>query len=173
MLAYGIPADASDEYCRTGGSTAIEAMKRFTVAIRGCFKLCFLRSPSHADFQKQLDINATHGFLGMFGSLDCMHWTWKNYLVAWQGQFQDKDGVHSIILEAIVDQSLWIWHVFSGFPGGNNDINVLDCSPLKANLLHGDGSGMTFDVNGHVYDRYYLLTDRIYPQWSCFLQPIH
>jgi hypothetical protein len=30
----------------------------------------------------------------------------------------------SIILEAIVDQSLWIWHVFFGLPNGNNDINA-------------------------------------------------
>jgi hypothetical protein len=32
-----------------------------------------------------------------------MHWTRKNYPVAWQGQYQDKDGVWSIILEAIAD----------------------------------------------------------------------
>jgi hypothetical protein len=173
MLAYGIPADATDEYCRTGESTAIEAMKRFTVAIRACFESQFLRLPTRVDFQKQLDINAARGFPGMFGSLDCMHWTWKNYPVAWQGQFQDKDGVRSIILEAIADQSLWIWHAFFGLPGSNNDINVLDRSPLVANLLRGEGSAMTFEVNGHVYDRYYLLTDGIYPQWSCFVQPIH
>jgi hypothetical protein len=33
MLTYGIPVDATDEYCRTSESTAIEAMKRFIVAI--------------------------------------------------------------------------------------------------------------------------------------------
>ena len=32
---------------------------------------------------------------------------------------------------------------------------------------------MNFEVNGHTYPRFYLLTDGIYPQWSCFLQPIH
>jgi hypothetical protein len=173
MLAYGIPADATDEYCRTGESTAIEAMKRFTVAIRGCFESHFLRLPTRADFQRQIAINTARGFPGMFGSLDCMHWTWKNCPVAWQGQYQDKDGVRSIILEAIADQSLWIWHAFFGLPGGNNDINVLDRSPLVANLLGGEGSDMSFEVNGHVYSRYYLLADGIYPQWSCFLQPIH
>jgi hypothetical protein len=109
----------------------------------------------------------------MFASLDCMHWTWKNCPVAWQGQFQDKDKNRSVILEAIADQSLWFWHAFFGLPGGNNDINVLDRSPLIANLLKGEGQNMSFQVNGHVYPRYYLLTDGIYPQWSCFLQPIH
>jgi hypothetical protein len=173
MLAYGIPADGTDEYCRTGESTALEAMKRFVVAIRGCFQSTYLREPTQADFQRQIDINRARGFPGMFGSLDCMHWTWKNCPVAWQGQFQDKDGDRSLILEAIADQSLWIWHAFSGLPGGNNDINVLDRSPLLSNLLQGAGHDMTFEVNGHVYNRYYLLTDGIYPQWSCFLQPIH
>jgi hypothetical protein len=37
MLAYGVVADAIDEYCKMGESTAIEAMKRFIVAIRGSF----------------------------------------------------------------------------------------------------------------------------------------
>jgi hypothetical protein len=98
----------------------------------------------------------------MFGSLDCMHWTWKNCPVAWQGQFQDKDKNRSVILEAIADQSLWIWHAFFGLPGGNNDINVLDQSPLISNMLRGDGKDLNFIVNGHVYPRFYLLTDGIY-----------
>ena len=58
----------------------------------------------------------------MFGSLDCMHWEWKNCLVGWQGWYTDKDRKKSIILEAIVDHSLWIWHAFFGLPGGNNDL---------------------------------------------------
>ena len=76
-----------------------------------------------------------------------------------------------MILEAIVDHSLSIWHAFFGLPGGNNNVNVLDRSPLIANLLVGDGRDMTFEVNGHIYNRYYLLTDGIYLQWNCFLQP--
>jgi len=99
----------------------------------------------------------------MFASLDCIHWVWKNCLVAWQGQFQDKDKNRSIILKAIVDQSLWIWHAFFGLPGGNNDINVLDSSPLIRDLLSSAGNDMTFTINGHVYPRYYLLADGIYP----------
>ena len=31
----------------------------------------------------------------------------------------------------------------------------------------------TFDVNGKEYNWYYLLADKIYPQWSCFVQNIH
>ena len=83
--------------------------------------------------------------------------------MAWQGQFQDKDANCSGILEAIANQSTWFWHAFFGFLGDNNDINVLDRSPLVLNLLKSEGHDMTFYVNGHEYPRFYLLTDGIYP----------
>ena len=173
MLAYGVAADACDEYCKLGESTAQECLTRFVVAVRGCFESVYLRHPTRYDVEKQMAINEKRGFPGMFGSLDCMHWTWKNCPVAWQGQFQDKDKNRSIILEAVADQSLWIWHAYFGCVGGNNDINVLDSSPFLLNLLRGAGVDISFEVNGHVYPRYYFLADGIYPSWACFVQPIH
>jgi len=169
MLAYGLPADAMDEYCRLGESTTIESMKRFVFAIRSCYGKVFLCQPTRQDLLKQLAINEARGFPGMFGSLDCLHWQWKNCPVAWQGQFQDKDGVRSIIFEAVADQSLWICHTFFGLPNSNNDINVLNQSPLITNLLRREGNDLHFTVNEHQYPRYYLLTNGIYLQWSCFI----
>jgi hypothetical protein len=49
-----------------------------------------------------LKINAYRGFLGVFGSLDCMHSRWKNCLVEWQG-YQNKNGKMSNILEIIAN----------------------------------------------------------------------
>jgi hypothetical protein len=143
------------------------SLKRFCVAIREEFESYHLRQPTRADFDKQLAINADRGFPGMFASLDCMHYEWKNCPVAWQGDFGDRDGKKSIILEAIADGGLHIWHAFFGLPGSNNDVNVLDRSPLVHNR------DMHYVVNGCEYDRYYLLTDGIYPEWSCFIQSIH
>jgi hypothetical protein len=173
ILAYGVAADSTDEYCRIGESTAIESMKRFCAAVRACFGATYMRKPTRSDIINQMRINEERGWPGMFGSLDCMHWGWKNCPVAWQGQFQDKDGNRSIILEAIADQSLWIWHAFFGLPGGNNDLNVLDRSTVVQDILMGEGQDLTFTVNGNVYPRFYLLTDGIYPKWSCFVQSIH
>jgi hypothetical protein len=110
LLAYGTSGDAVDEYCRLSESTAMEAMRRFVLAIKACFEARYLRQPTREDIVRQMDINERRGFSGMFASIDCMHWSWKNCPVAWVGQFQDKDKERSIVLEAVADQSLWIWH---------------------------------------------------------------
>jgi hypothetical protein len=36
---------------------------------------------------KQFVIIEARGFQGMFASIDCMHYQWKNCPIAWQGQF--------------------------------------------------------------------------------------
>lgn len=87
MLAYGITADGTDEYCRLGESTAMLSLKRFVVAVRAVFEARYLRQPTREDLEKQISINTDRGFPGMFASVDCMHWGWKNCPVAWQGQF--------------------------------------------------------------------------------------
>ena len=60
----------------------------------------------------------------MLGSIDCCHWQWKNCPKAFEGQYQGKEGVPTVVLEAIADYDLWIWHAFFGIPGSCNDINV-------------------------------------------------
>ena len=109
-------------------------------------------------------MNAARGFLGMFGLLDCMHYEWKKFPVAWQGDFGNRKGKRSIILEVVADQSLHIWHMFFRLPGSNNDLNVLDRSPLIHNMLIGEATDFIFEVNRKEYNRYYLLADDIYAQ---------
>ncbi len=99
----------------------------------------------------------------MFSSLDCMHYHWKNCDVAWHGSFINKDGNKSIILEVIKYQRLWIWHAYFGLPKGNNDLNVLDRSPLIQDLLGATGVDFNFEVNGNVPLPYYSFIDGIYP----------
>jgi hypothetical protein len=172
MLVYGAAADATDEYCRLGESTAFEAMKRFVKAIRACFESTYLRQPSRADVVKQMNVNEGRGFPGMFASIDCMHWRWKNCPAAWQGHSEDKDKNRSFILEAIVDQSLWIWYAYIGLPRDKNDVSLLDRSPLVREMLKGEAGDLGFSVNGTLYPRYYLLADEVYPGWSCFVKTI-
>jgi hypothetical protein len=130
MLALGVCADAMDDYCRMSESTVMKCMGRFCAAMRAEYGEYHLRKPTYEDCWEQLAINETRGFFGMFGSIDCMYYEWKNCPVAWQGDFGDWDGKKSIILEAVTDQNLYIWYIYFGLPGSNNDLNVLDRSPF-------------------------------------------
>ncbi|GJU74862.1 ALP1-like protein [Tanacetum coccineum] len=52
------------------------------------------------------------------------------------------------MLEVVASHDLWIWHAFFGVAGANNDINVLDNSPLFDDLLDDKAPVALFVVNG-------------------------
>jgi hypothetical protein len=78
MLTYGIPADLTDEYIRIAESTALESLRRFVAAVVDIFEDEYLRYPNEADTARLLALSEQNGFPGNLGSLDCMHWLWKN-----------------------------------------------------------------------------------------------
>ncbi|KAJ8520492.1 hypothetical protein ON010_g17938 [Phytophthora cinnamomi] len=172
MLAYGAWADQLDELIRIGESTVLKTMKNFCNAIMRIFGPKYLRKPTRFDLEMLLAENAARGFPGMIRSLDCMHWSWKNCPTAWAGAFKGKEKSKTVILEAVASQTLWIWHAFYGTPGSNNDLNVLERSPLLDDLVNSTAPIVHFRVNGAVYDRAYYLTDGIYPAWEIFQKSI-
>ena len=109
MLPYGIPADACDEYTRMGEQSGLKYMKRFFQAIVFFWEE-YLWAPHNQDVKQLLACYAQRDFLGMFGSLDCMHWYWDCCPYGWQGQFTGKAGKPSIVLEAGALYDLWIWY---------------------------------------------------------------
>jgi hypothetical protein len=74
ILAYGIPADLTDEYLQIEESTAIESLRAFVKAIVEVFGDWYLRTPNEADTCQLLSIGEQRGFPRMLGSIDCMHW---------------------------------------------------------------------------------------------------
>ncbi|GJU75074.1 ALP1-like protein isoform X1 [Tanacetum coccineum] len=74
------------------------------------------------------------------------------------------------MLEDVASQDLWIWHAFFEVAGANNDINVLDNSPLFDNLLEDIDPVAPFVVNGVGFEKGYYLADGIYPQWATFVK---
>jgi hypothetical protein len=101
----------------------------------------------------------------MLGSIDCMHRSWKNYPSAWHGKFKWHKKDSTIILEAVVDHEIWIWHAFFGMPGSCNDFNVLRRPPLMTRIELCEGPQVEFEANGHKYQYGYYLADDIYPRW--------
>ncbi|XP_074314697.1 uncharacterized protein LOC141649929 [Silene latifolia] len=164
QLAYGVAADSMDEYIKIGESTARMCLKKFVEGVRRAFTEQYLRRPTVADSQRLLRDGARRGFPGMMGSIDCMHWQWKNCPRAWKGLYQGRNKSTTVILEAVASGDLWIWHAFFGTPGACNDINVLNRSPVFDDIYQGKAPEVTYNVNGHTYNMGYYLTDGIYPK---------
>ncbi|XP_004288843.1 PREDICTED: putative nuclease HARBI1 [Fragaria vesca subsp. vesca] len=172
MLAYGATADQCAEICRMGESTTLECMKKFCQHVIGIFGPQYLRAPTKADLQKLLARADQRGFPGMIGSIDCMHWEWKNCPTGWHGAYSGRKGRPTIILEAVASHDTWVWHAFFGVPGAQNDINVLNQSPVFEGLIAGNSPAVTFHANGRRYSNAYYLADGIYPRYSTFVKTI-
>nr|XP_011458220.1 PREDICTED: putative nuclease HARBI1 [Fragaria vesca subsp. vesca] len=173
MIAYGAPADSLDDYLKIGESTAIRCLKRFCRAVIDVFGARYLRTPNTEDVARILYIGEERGFPGILESLDCMHWRWKNCPTAWAGMYSGRSRSPTIILEAVADYNLWIWHAHFGLPDSNNDINVLEASHLFANLAEGKSPPAHYKILDKDYDTGYYLADGIYPKWSTLVQTIH
>ncbi|CAL5370078.1 unnamed protein product [Camellia sinensis] len=172
MLAYGVAADFMDEYVRIGESTAIESLKYFVKAVVDIFSNEYLRSPNSNDIAKLLAVGESRGFPRMLGSIDCMHWKWKNCPTALKRMYIGHIYEPAIILEAVASYDLWIWHAFFGLPGSHNDINVLERSFVFTKLAQGRAPAVNYTINGNEYTMGYYLADGIYPQWSTFVKTI-
>jgi hypothetical protein len=172
ILAYGLPSDAVDEYIQIGESTARECLHHFCRAIIAYFSGWYLRTPTQDDIIRIMHNSESRGFPGMLGSIDCMHWEWRNCPTASRGQFCGRNGRASMILEAVASYDLWIWHAFFGMPGTNNDVNVVHRSPVFDPMTTGRMPPVNYIVNGHAYNFGYYLVDGIYPNWPTFVKAI-
>uniref|UniRef100_A0A0D3ABL9 Uncharacterized protein n=1 Tax=Brassica oleracea var. oleracea TaxID=109376 RepID=A0A0D3ABL9_BRAOL len=121
------------------GRLSLSPFQKCTAAIRilayGIISLFgdeYLRRPTPDDLQRLLHAGEFRGFSGMIGSIDCMHWEWKNCPTAWKGQYA-RDTL--------------------------NDINVLDRSPVFDDIIQSKAPQVTYSVNGREYHLAYYLTD--------------
>ncbi|XP_074374120.1 uncharacterized protein LOC141714502 [Apium graveolens] len=138
ILSYGVSADAVDDYVCIGESTPVECLKFFVFNVITIFEGEYLRKPNSNNVQRLLQMGEARGFPVMMGSINCMHWQWKNCPKARKGMFvSGHKGVATIILEVVASSELYIWHAFVGDAGSNNDITVLDRSPIFDDVVQG------------------------------------
>ncbi|KAD6119181.1 hypothetical protein E3N88_10452 [Mikania micrantha] len=74
------------------------------------------------------------------------------------------------MLEAVAFNDLWIWHAYFGVSGSNNDINVLDQSPIFDDILDRVAPGSSFYANNTYYKYVYYLADGIYHENATFVK---
>ncbi|CAI9261885.1 unnamed protein product [Lactuca saligna] len=154
------------------GHTVRECVYKFCKTICLVYGQQYLRKPTINDIHQLYTVHeGKHGFPGMLGSIDCMHWSWSLCPNAWSGQYMRGDHKEpTIILEAIASHDLWIWHAFFGPAGANNDINVLDQSSVFNDIYLGKSHDVHFQANRVAYKLGYYLTDSIYPPLSVFVK---
>lgn len=170
MLATGCSGDDVDDRSRIAESTMLEILDCFCNAIIEQYSGDFLREPSAEDLAIILQKSEENGWPGMLGSIDCMHWKWKNCPKAWAGMYKGQKDAPTIVLQAIADSECRIWHHYFGLPGSCNDINVLERSDLLHSVMNGDAPRIRFNVNGNEYSMGYWLADGIYQQLACIVK---
>nr|XP_043611583.1 uncharacterized protein LOC122583224 [Erigeron canadensis] len=174
QLGYGSNPDSLDDYLNMSERSSRDTLNAYCDGVIRLYRHEYLHRPTRNDMQIYFQHHEHyHGFPGMLGSLDCTHWAWDNCPVAWRGQYMrgDHHGP-TISLEAVTSQDCWIWHAYFGVAGSNNDINVLNQSPLFNGFEDGTTPLVPFTVNGTKYKYPYYLVDGIYPKYAMFVKTI-
>lgn len=57
-----------------------------------------------------------------------------------------------MVLEAVTDCDMWIFHAFSGIDGSHNDNNMLQFSTVFAKFVEGHASPTNYMINGHEHN---------------------
>lgn len=82
MLAYGLAADALEEYLQMSEDSVFISFKSFCRTFVQFFEPDYLREPNEDNLKRTMSINAARGFPGCVGSIDYQQWVWKNCPVA-------------------------------------------------------------------------------------------
>jgi hypothetical protein len=118
LWGYGT-VDTTKDYLYMFESTTIETMCKFYMAVVAMVW-------PQEDQMKETQFASWHKTQG---SINFMHWSRKNYPFVWQGLCKGHIGEEcNVVLEAVTDYDMLIWHFFRGMAGSHNDINVLQCS---------------------------------------------
>lgn len=86
MLNYGSLTDSMDKYVQIGETTTVECLQKFVLGVNQVFGTKYLRKPNYNDIECALKIGYACDFLGMLGSIGCMHQEWKKCPTSWKGQ---------------------------------------------------------------------------------------
>lgn len=179
-LGTGRSLDDLDDSCRMGAETIRKICNDFCKSVVEFYGQWFLnRRPTPREMTDIQQKFAAVGFHGCVGSVDCCRILWKNCPTALKGQFHNpKDGkLAAISVEAWCDRDLYVWHWFAGRCATNNDLTMIESSPLFNDIFTSSFSFNLFSpyqVGSSNEERVlpYFLADGIYPDWPLFAKAI-
>ncbi|WVZ80093.1 hypothetical protein U9M48_027598 [Paspalum notatum var. saurae] len=82
-------ADALDDTYAMGETIVIDTLFEFVETVIDLYEKEYLRPRRARELEVILNQNEARGFLGMIGSIDCMHWQWENCPSSWAGSHND------------------------------------------------------------------------------------
>jgi len=138
VLSYGESTDRPDENVRLADSTINATTKLLIEFLIRHFGPMYLRPPTADDLNRILQYNEERGLPGCIGSLDCSHLQWFECPKGTSGQYQNRAGKRSIVMETICNHNLLVWRVHAGSFGSSNVVNVLQHSPLFRKVVAGE-----------------------------------
>jgi len=149
-----------------------KTLTAFVDALLATYEESWLRLPMHKEVHTSY---SRRGFAGCIGCIDCTHMKWPGCPAAWRYHFQGpKEPTPAIVMEAVVDGNLYCWSLQAERPATNNDITVLQYSPLMNSLLDGKipEEQFSFNLAGETFHQPYVLGDGIYPKWPVIVRPL-
>jgi len=173
VIAYGKAADRADEYVRLSRTTIATSNKLLMDFIVKRLGPTYLRRPNQDELNKIMERNKERGMPGCIGSLDCCHWEWHQCPTGMAGAYQSRKGKRGIVVNAVCDEDLWVWHLFVGTPGSLNDINVMHQSPQYLDITGGrwPPRNKPYTTNGHTRTLPFYLVDGMYPRFAFLISP--
>lgn len=179
-LAYGVATHTFSDFFQMSPEFCRQCCLEFDKGFRDIYATEYLRRPDAEDLKSIVQLHKdVHNVDGMFGSIDCSHTVWKNCPKAWQGSFKGKEKKSTIVMEALCDFNLYIWHVGYGFAGTLNDKSILNRSPLLDSFTDGSfaklekAAGVVpFSIGGDEFSQLFCLGDGIYPNLSRIVKGI-
>ncbi|XP_076909488.1 uncharacterized protein LOC143566765 [Bidens hawaiensis] len=157
------------QYLKMSEKVARESLLCLCEGVIDLYGFRYLRNPTFGDIQIIYEVHQqVHGFPGMLGSFDCTYWEWAACPTAWRGQHHrgDHNGP-TLILEAVASFDLWIWHDFFGMADANNDIAVIQSSPVFDEIIDGVAPRSLFYANDVEYEYGYY--HGIYLEWATLM----
>ncbi|XP_009335621.2 uncharacterized protein LOC103928313 [Pyrus x bretschneideri] len=107
-MAYDSLTDSMDETHGMSEFTYLDTLAELCDIIVQLYKEEYLREPNQKDLDRLIRKAEDRGFSGMIGSLDCMHWNWKNCPTGWQRGFSGRSKKPIVVLEAVASYDTWI-----------------------------------------------------------------